>query len=54
MSSQKPKDGDYFWNNYEKYGFEKALNKCYKKVFWVKLKIRIREKSNKVKRIFKK
>lgn len=54
MPSPKPEDENLFWDNYKKLGFEKALKKCYKKVFFIRLRIRILEKLKKIKRIFKK
>lgn len=54
MPSQKPEKENLFWDNYKKSGFEKALKKCYKKVFFIRLRIRILEKFKKIKRILKK
>lgn len=54
MPSPKPENENLFWDNYKKLGFEKALKKCYKKVFFIRLRIRILEKLKKIKCIFKK
>lgn len=41
MPSKRPDKGDFFWDNYIKYGFKKALNKSYVRIVAKKIKKRV-------------